>query len=88
MQNGDTFGRYGNPTGSYGTETGASIDKLSLPPNSNTSIYTEYQVVKPIPNVTQAIIAPWGGSSGGGIQFKLSLTIQELLDGGYIIELP
>ncbi|MEA5095533.1 MAG: TNT domain-containing protein, partial [Sedimentibacter saalensis] len=87
LQPGQSLGRYGNigPKSNYVTSPGASPDSLSLPPNTSPSIYTELQVVKPIPGVTQSTVAPWGGSTGLGLQYELPMPIQELIKQGYII---
>lgn len=42
-----------------------------------------YLVVRPIP-IQAADIAPAFGEPGGGIQYKLPMSVQELLDGGYL----
>ncbi|MCQ1530214.1 TNT domain-containing protein, partial [Lutispora saccharofermentans] len=87
LQPGQSLGRYGNigPKSNYVTAPGALPDSLSLPPNTSPSIYTELQVVKPIPGVTQSTVAPWGGSTGLGLQYELPMPIQELIKQGYII---
>ncbi|MGB7605002.1 MAG: glycohydrolase toxin TNT-related protein, partial [Lutisporaceae bacterium] len=88
LQKGQSLGRYGNitPKSDYVTNTGASPSSLSLPPNTDASIYTEYVVVKPIPNTIQSTVAPWGGDVGGGLQYKLPTPIEQLLKEGYIIK--
>ncbi|WP_373730652.1 glycohydrolase toxin TNT-related protein [Bacteroides heparinolyticus] len=80
------LGRYGEvkPNSCYTTETGVNPDKLSLPPTTDPTIYSEYIVRKPIPNTTQAKIAPWGDSPGGGKQYKLAEPISKLEEQGYI----
>ena len=63
------------------TKAGASADELSLPPGTSGGKYYEYEVVKPITAI-KSIIAPWGGSLGGGTQFKLKDPILELIKNG------
>jgi hypothetical protein len=86
LEKGQTLGRYGNvsSTSDYVTAPGASPSSLSLPPSTNSSIYTEYVVVKPIPKTVQSEVAPWGGDPGGGLQYKLPMPISELIEKGYI----
>lgn len=81
------LGRYGEIrySSNFVTQAGADADMLSLPPNTDPSIYTEFEVIKPIPDTIQAEIAPWGGSSGGGLQYELPMSIRELLQNEYII---
>ena len=88
LEKGQTLGRYGNvsSTSDYVTAPGASPNSLSLPPSTNSSIYTEYVVVKPIPKTVQSEVAPWGGEPGGGLQYKLPMPIEQLLKEGYIIK--
>lgn len=80
------LGRYGEvkPNSCYTTKTGVNPDKLSLPPTTDPTIYSEYIVRKPIPNTTQAEIAPWGDSPGKGEQYKLPEPISKLEEQGCI----
>ena len=84
---GDRIGRYGNitQTSTFVTKPGASSSQLSLPPNTDPSVYQEFIVIKPIVDAEAAIIAPWGNSCGGGIQYNLPNTLQWLIDNGYLI---
>ena len=86
LQPGETIGRIGDTGGTYTAPPGTSPAELSLKPGTNTSVYTEYTVVKPIPKVTQAEVAPWFDQPGGGIQYKLLNSIQWYIDNGYILE--
>lgn len=43
-------------------------------------------VVKSISGVTQATVAPWAGSSGGGLQYDLPYSIPYLEKNGYLIK--
>ena len=88
LKAGDMIGRYGNigPKSDFVTQTGVDAARLALPPNTNPDIYQEFEVIKDIPGTIQAKIAPWGGSLGGGLQYKLPLPIKELLEKGYIIK--
>ena len=86
LQSGQTLGRYGEigAKSNYVTAPGVSPNSLSLPPNTNTAVYSEIKVLKPIPGVTQSIVAPWGGSAGGGIQYQLPKPLEVLRMEGYI----
>lgn len=87
LQPGDTLGRYGNigEKSNFVTQTGADPSKLSLPPNTDASVYQEFVIVKEIPNTVQAEIAAWGGSPGGGLQYELPMPIKQLIKEGYIV---
>ena len=87
LKSGDTLGRYGNigDKSNFVTQTGADASKLALPPNTDPAIYQEFKVVKEIPGAIQAEIAPWGGSTGGGLQYELPMPILQLIREGYIV---
>lgn len=87
LKPGDTLGRYGNigEKSNFVTQTGADASKLALPPNTDPAIYQEFEVIKEIPGTIQAKIAPWGGSTGGGLQYELPMPILQLIKGGYIV---
>lgn len=89
LKPGDVVGRYGEtgPKSDFVTQPGTDPDTLSLPPETKTSIYQEYIVSKYIFNVIKSKAAPWGGSSGGGIQYQLPVPIQELLDQEFLNKL-
>jgi hypothetical protein len=86
LEPGDVVGRHGEvrPNSNFVTQSGASADSLSLPPNTDPNSYLDLTVVKPIPGVTQSTVASWGGSSGGGLQYVLPQPIQWYLDHGYL----
>ena len=83
---GQRLGRYGEPGAKsrYFTEAGADPASLSLPPETSSETYIEYEVIKDIPNVTKAKIAPWGGDPGGGTQYVTNETIIWLKENQYI----
>ena len=66
-------------------QTGANASKLALPPNTDSNIYQEFEVVKEIPKTIQSRVAPWGGSAGGGLQYELPMPILQLIKEGYIV---
>ena len=84
LNKGTTFGRIGGDTGSFVAPPKTSPDNLSLAPETDISNYTEYIATKPISGVEKAIVAPWFDKPGGGTQFKLPMTIRELIREGYI----
>ena len=87
LKPGDILGRYGNigQKSNFVTQAGADATKLALPPNTDFTIYQEFEVVKNIPGTIQAEIAPWGGSVGGGLQYELPKPILQLIREGYIV---
>lgn len=84
LNKGTTFGRIGGNTGSFVAPPKTSPDKLSLAPGTDISNYTEYVVTKSITGVEKATVAPWFDKPGGGTQFKLPMSISDLIREGYI----
>ena len=88
LQPGQSLGRYGTigPNSNFTTAPGAAPNSLALPPNTSPSVYTEINVIKPLPGVTQSTIAEWpiGSGTGGGIQYQLPKPITILRTEGYI----
>ncbi|WP_439444157.1 glycohydrolase toxin TNT-related protein [Listeria aquatica] len=87
LQKGETFGRIGSNYGKFVAPRGTNPDKLSLAPGTDTTVYKEYVVIKEIPKVESADVAPWFDKPGGGKQMLLPYSINDLLQGGYIREL-
>ena len=88
LEPGTTVGRYGEPseTSVYLTKPGTPIEQLSLPPGQDSSQFIEYFVAKPIPEVTEGIIAPWWGQPGGGTQYITPYTLNWQINNSYLIE--
>ena len=86
LQPGSKLGRFGvyGKSSDFVTAPGSAAKTLSLPPYTDTSIYQEFTVLKPIPGATQSTVAPWGGSFGGGMQYRLPMSIEELIRQGYL----
>ena len=87
LKPGDTIGRYGHigEKSNFVTQTGADANQLALPPNTDPTIYQEFEVIKAIPDTKQSVVAPWGGSEGGGLQYELPKSILQLIREGYIV---
>lgn len=86
LDTGKILGRYGEikPNSDFVTQSGANPTKLSLPPWTNPTTYTQLKVIKDIPNVIESVIAPWADSEGGGLQYQLPQTINSLILNGYL----
>ncbi len=82
LKAGTVLGRYGepNPNSDFVTEAGADASRLSIPPWTDTSTYIEYIVIQDIDGVIMSEVAPWGGSTGGGIQYVLPQPILDLIN--------
>ena len=79
-----TIDRYGLPRGKYVSPVGTPYPMRALPPGTDSGPYTVYKVMKPIPNVTESMIAPWFGEIGMGTQYKLENSVQSYLDSGHL----
>ena len=92
MKKGERFDRFGGREiggqvldgGSYGGKVGTPYEKRALPKGSDTRPYRVFEVTKDIPNVKEGKIIPWFGQEGGGIQYKLPGSIDDLIQGGII----
>jgi len=75
--------RYGHEGDSFVSPEGISYGARSLAPGTELKPYNVNEIVKPI-DAMGGKIAPWFDQPGGGTQYKLFNTIQELLDGGFL----
>lgn len=66
---------------------GVPYEQRALPYIENTNAYHQYEIIKPIDNVTISEIAPAFEQPGGGIQYELPNNIKQLLKDGYIKEI-
>ncbi len=82
---GTPLDRYGDNEGSFFALEGTPIDQRALAPHVKTTPdnYRRYVVVKPL-SVQSGTATSWFGKAGGGPQFKTNMTVDELLDGGFI----
>ena len=87
LKPGTEFGRIGAESGKFVAPPGTDPTALSLAPGTDITNYKEYIVIKEIPSVQQSTAAPWFDMPGGGTQQLLPMSIEELLDGKYIIQI-
>ena len=83
FQEGDIFDRFGSRSGRFVAPVGTSYSARALAPGSNLTTYEKYVVNKSF-DAYSGFTAPWFNQAGGGIQYKLPMSIQELIDAGYI----
>jgi hypothetical protein len=80
---GTQLDRFGYPGGTFVSPLGASFESRALPPSYlDTKPYFQYEVVQPIPGVTEAKALPWFGQPGMGMQFQLPKPVQYYLENG------
>ena len=73
--------------GQFVCKIGVPFPLRALPLSSLKSPYRAYRVVKPIANVKRGIIIPWFNEPGLGIQYQLPYNIDDLKNGGYIVQI-
>jgi hypothetical protein len=71
--------RYGRSTGKFVSPDGTEFSARSLPRAANKDDYHRYLVIKDL-RVLKGETAPWFGEKGGGIQYELPDSVQNLLD--------
>jgi hypothetical protein len=95
-QPGDIVDRFGSSTGRYTSPVGTPFDQRSLPPDSLNPAapnfgYHQYRVERwdaGAGRVEIGEVAPAFEQPGGGWQHHFERSIQELLDEGYLTEVP
>ncbi|MFA9466850.1 MAG: glycohydrolase toxin TNT-related protein, partial [Velocimicrobium sp.] len=85
LQPGTVIDRYGYESGTFVSPKGVPYEMRSLAPGTELKPYNVYEVIKPLDGLGGKAAA-WFDQPGGGTQYKLSKSIQELLDEGYIKE--
>lgn len=88
MQTDDVIDRYGDPNGRFASPSGTSFEERALPPSSVGSAYTQYEVLRPLPEgVIEGRIAPWFEQPGGGVQYVFDRPLDWYVENGYLREL-
>jgi hypothetical protein len=75
--------RFGYPGGKFVSPEGVPYTARALPVGTDGKPYNVYEVLKPI-NVEGGPAIPWFGESGMGTQFKLPMSVTDLINGGYL----
>ena len=83
LQPGTRIDRYGSNRGSFASPEGTPFKNRGLPSSRAGDPYSSFTVQKPI-TVRGGIAAPWMDSPGGGVQYMLPRSIQDLMDGGFL----
>jgi len=83
LQPGTRIDRYGYENGSYVAPEGTPYEMRSLAPGTENKPYNVYEVLKPLDAMGGEIIS-WFDQPGGGLQFKFSKSIQQLLEEEYL----
>ncbi|WP_369344762.1 TNT domain-containing protein [Demequina maris] len=83
LQPGTRLDRYGSNRGSFVSPAGTPFENRGLLSSRASDPYSLFTVQKPI-TVRGGIAAPWMDSPGGGVQYLLPRSVQELLEGGFL----
>lgn len=75
--------RYGGTAGRYISPQGVPVGARSLPLGVANSLLNTYQVLKPF-DVYGGSAAPAFNQQGGGMQYYLDSSVQDLSDQGYL----
>jgi predicted ribonuclease toxin of YeeF-YezG toxin-antitoxin module len=70
--------RHGIDTGSFVSPEGTPYEKRAAAPGTDTKPYSVFEVIEPI-GVQAGKISPWFDEPGGGVQYILPDSIEELL---------
>jgi hypothetical protein len=84
MEKDTLIDHYGYPGGKYTSPVGTPYSMRALVPGTETKPYTVYEVMKPIPNVSESKIAPWFGEIGMGTEYLLPESVQSLIDSKHL----
>ncbi|MFC3932567.1 TNT domain-containing protein [Streptococcus dentapri] len=75
--------RYGSDYGSFISPEGIPYEQRAVAPGTDLKPYSVFEVVEPL-EVKAGEVAPWFDEPGGGIQYLLPDTVDELLDNNII----
>ena len=74
---GEKIDRFGKMAGKYFSPLGTPIENRALPYDANSTLYSQFEVIKPF-EVEMSIIAPAFGKIGGGIQYRVAVSAETL----------
>lgn len=83
LQPGELFDRYGHEGGRWVSPPGTPIEARALRPLTEREPFTTYRVLMPL-EVKAGGVAPWFLQPGLGTQFELAVSVQDLIDRGFI----
>ncbi|HYX31605.1 MAG TPA: TNT domain-containing protein [Oligoflexus sp.] len=85
LTKGTLLDRYGEPHGTFVSPAGTPFEQRALPPSAASKPLHTYEVLEPI-GVDAGRASPWFGEPGGGIQYELDFTVQDLINWGILRE--
>ncbi|WP_263249417.1 glycohydrolase toxin TNT-related protein [Saccharopolyspora rosea] len=76
----------GDGSGRLAFSAATPFSRRSQPPEYAERAYRRYRVMRPLP-VWQAATAPWFGQPGGGVRYRTTYPLLDLVSLGYVVEL-
>ena len=83
LPEGTRIDRYGSDFGTYTSPEGTPYEMRSVAPGTDQKPYSVFEVQSPL-EVQSSEVAPWFDQPGGGIQYKLPESVDDLLEAGII----
>ncbi|WP_229369301.1 TNT domain-containing protein [Umezawaea beigongshangensis] len=77
--------RFGTPEGRVLSEAGTPFGLRALPPAALDSGYRRYRVLRPLP-VWRTLSAAWFGQAGGGVRYRTTHPVAELVALGHLAD--
>ncbi|MCS6123647.1 RHS repeat-associated core domain-containing protein [Shewanella baltica] len=94
LEKGNVIDRYGGffdedtgqfrDLGTFTAKAGEPFENRALPLATLDKPYNQYEVLKDIPDVEAGQAIPWFGQTGKGMQYELPLSVDELVEHGYL----
>lgn len=84
LEPGTKIDRYGADDGYYTAPIDTPYEERAVAPGTDQKPYSQFEVVKPIEAVEQGEVAPWFDQPGGGTQYLMPESIEDLIDEGYL----
>ena len=78
--------RLGDGEGRVFAPEGTAVAQRSLPPEHVERGYRRYRVMRPLP-VWQGVSTSWFGQPGGGLRYRATYPLVELVAMGFVVEL-
>ena len=83
LPEGTRIDRYGSDFGTYTSPEGTPYEMRSVAPGTGQKPYSVFEVQSPL-EVQSSEVAPWFVQPGGGIQYKLPESVDDLLEAGVL----
>ncbi len=83
LERGTIIDRYGGSAGSFASPQGTPSWARSLPPEAQSQPLRAYEVARPF-SVDSGNATSWFSQPGGGVQYDLGFSVDDLIEGGYL----